>query len=126
MPKQRTVLSVIACIVIAGPALGATIPYDGAYAGERSLTSGDTRSCGGQESVTVTITGNTLKLTSNEWRDLPMRFDPRPDGSFGGAFEDPSGYLVNVRGEATGTAIDVDFVKFGSGCEVHWHLEKNG
>jgi hypothetical protein len=115
----------MACIVIAGPALGATVSYDGAYSGERSLTNGETTSCAGQESVTVIVTSSTLKFTNSEWRDLPMRFDPAPDGSFGGSFEDPSGHVVDVRGDATGTAIDADVSNWGTGCEHHWHLEKN-
>jgi hypothetical protein len=115
----------MACIVIAGPTLGATNSYDGTYSGERSLTNGVTPFCVGQESVTVIITGSTLKFTNSEWRDLPMRFDPRPDGSFGGAFEDPSGHVVDVRGEATGPAIDANVFNYGNGCEHHWHLEKN-
>jgi hypothetical protein len=116
---------VMACIVIAGPALGAANSYDGTYSGERILTNGATPYCVGPESVTVSITGSTLKFTNSEWRGLPMRFTPRPDGSFGGAFEDPSGHVVNVRGEATGTALDADVRNYGSGCEHHWHLEKN-
>ena len=78
-----------------------------------------------QESVSVIITGSTLKFTNSEWRDLPMRFSPRPDGSFGGSVEDPGGHVVNVRGEATGTAIDADVSNYGTGCAHHWHLEKN-
>ena len=125
MPKPRTMLSVMACIVVAGPALGATNSYDGTYSGERSVTTGATPYCAGRESVSVVITGSTLKFTNSEWRDLPMRFDPRPDGSFDGAFEDPSGHVVAVRGEATGTALDADVRNYGSGCEHHWHLTKH-
>jgi hypothetical protein len=40
MPKSRTVLSVMACCVIAGPTLGAPNAYDGAYWGERSTING--------------------------------------------------------------------------------------
>jgi hypothetical protein len=123
MPKSRTVLSVIACIVIAGPALGAADSYDGTYSGQRFPTSD--ASCAGQESVTVVITGSTLKFTNSQWRDMPIRFNPGPDGSFGGAFEDPSGDVVDVRGKATGTAIDADVFNYGTGCEHHWHLDKN-
>ena len=119
------VLAAMVGIVMAAPALGATNPYDGAYSGERVLTNGATPFCAGQESVTVSITGSTLKFTNSEWRDLPMRFTPRPDGSFGGGFEDPSGHVVNVRGEATGTALDADVLNYGSGCEHHRHLTKN-
>jgi hypothetical protein len=54
MPKSRTVLSVIACLVVAGPALGAAVSYDGTYSGERSPTNGVTSVCAGQGSVTVT------------------------------------------------------------------------
>ena len=125
MPKPRTMLSVMACIVIAGPALGATNSYDGTYSGERSVTTGATPYCAGRESVTVVITGSTLKFTNSEWRDLSMRFNPQPDGSFGGALEDPGGHVVDVRGEATGTAIDADVLNYGTGCGHHWHLEKN-
>jgi hypothetical protein len=82
-------------------------------------------SCAGRESVTVIITGSTLKFTNSEWRDLPLRFDPKPDGSFGGALEDPGGHVVDVRGEVTGTAIDADVLNYGNGCEHHWHLDKN-
>jgi hypothetical protein len=66
-----------------------------------------------------------VKFTSSDWRDVPMRFDPRPDGSFGGSFEVPGGNDEEVRGEATGTAIDADFRNYGNGCGHHWHLEKN-
>ena len=125
MPKPRTILSVMACIVIAGPALGATNSYDGTYSGERSLTTGETPYCAGRESVSVVITGSTLKFTNSEWRDLSMRFNPRADGSFGGALEDPGGHVVDVRGEATGTAIDADVLNDGTGCGHHWHLEKS-
>jgi len=55
-----------------------------------------------------------------------MRFDPRPDGSFGGALEDPGGHVVDIRGEATGTVIEADVLNYGNGCKHHWHLEKNG
>jgi len=105
-------------------AAAATNAYDGAYSGERSPTAGGTH-CAGLEPVAVSIAGSTLKFTNSEWRDLPMRFDPRPDGSFDGAFEDPSGHVVAVRGEATGTALDADVRNYGSGCEHHWHLTKH-
>jgi hypothetical protein len=124
MPKPRTVLSVIACILIAGPALGATASYDGAYSGKRYLTNGATPACARQESVSVIITGSTLKFTSSEFRDRPMRFTPRPNGSFAGAFDDAD-HVVDVRGEATGTAINADVLDYGTGCEHHCHREKN-
>jgi hypothetical protein len=109
----------------AEPSVTAAETFDGAYSGEQSLTNGATPFCAGQESVTVVITGSTVKFTNSEWRDLPMRFDPRPDGSFGGAFEDPSGHVVDVRGEATGTALDADVLNYDSGCGHHWHLMKH-
>jgi hypothetical protein len=124
MSKSRTAFPVMAFIVIAGPALGATNSYDGTYSGERSLTNGVAPFCARQESVTVIITGSTLKFTNSEWRDVPMRFTPRPDGAFGGSFEDPGGHVVDVSGEATGTAIDADVLNYGNGCGHHWHLEK--
>jgi hypothetical protein len=125
MPRSRTVLALIACIVMAGPAaLGATISYDGTYSGERSPTIAGTPSCAGQESVTVIITGSTLKFTNSEWRDIPFKFNPGPDGSFSGVLDDPAGHVVGIRGEATGTAIDVDVFNYGKGCDHHWHLEK--
>jgi len=114
----------MACIATAGPALGATISYDGTYSGRRSPTIAGTPSCAGQESVTVIITGSTLKFTNSEWRDIPFKFNPEPDGSFSGVLEDPAGHVVGIRGEATGTAIDVDVFNYGKGCEHHWHLEK--
>jgi hypothetical protein len=124
MPRSRTMLPVMACIIIAGLTLGASNSYDGTYAGKRSLTDGNTPFCAGQENVTVTITGSTLKFTNSEWRDMPMRFNPRPNGAFGGSFEDPGGHVVDVSGEATGTAIDADVLNYGNGCGHHWHLEK--
>jgi hypothetical protein len=124
MLKWRTVIPVTACtVVIAGFAL-ATNSYDGTYAGERSPINGNTSFCAGQESVTVIIIGRTLKFTNSEWRDIPMRFTPRPNGAFGGSLEDPSGHVVNVSGQATGTAIDADVLNYGTGCGHRWHLEK--
>jgi hypothetical protein len=75
--------------------------HDATYSGERILTNGATPYCVGPESVTAVITGSMLKFTNSEWRDLPMQFDPRLGGSLGGAFEDPSGYVVIVRGEVS-------------------------
>jgi hypothetical protein len=124
MPKPRTMLLVMAGIVMAGPALAATNSYDGTYSGERSLMSGESRFCAGQERVSVSITGGTLKLTNSEWRDLPIRFTPSPDGSFGGTLESPGRAVVAVRGVATGTVIDADVLNYGNGCGHHWHLEK--
>jgi hypothetical protein len=114
----------MACIVIAGPALGATNSYDGTYFGEQSLTNGAAPLCAGRESVTVIINGSRLKFISRELRDFPMRFDPRRDGSFAATIEDPGGYPLQVRGIATETAIDLDLFNYGNGCEHHWHLEK--
>jgi hypothetical protein len=114
----------MACIATAGPALGATISYDGTYSGERSPTIAGTPSCAGQESVTVIVTGSALKFTNSEWRDIPFKFNPEPDGSFSGVLDDPAGHVVGIRGKATGTAIDVDVFNYGKGCEHQWHLEK--
>ena len=125
MPKPRTMLSVMACIVIACPTLGATNSYDGTYSGERSVTTGAAPYCAERESVSVIITGSTLKFTNSEWRDLLIRFNLQADGSFGGALEDPAGHVVDVQGEATGTAIDADVLNYGTGCGHHWHLEKS-
>ena len=128
MPKLRTVLSVMVCSVIAGPTLGAPKSYDGAYSGERALfwTNGETQSCVAQGNVTVTIAGSTLKFTTSDWRNVRIRFAPRSDGSFWGSLEDPTGHVVDVRGEATGTALDADVFNYRTGCAYHWHLNKNG
>jgi len=104
-------------------AAAATNAYDGAYSGERSPTAGGTH-CAGLEPVAVSIAGSTLKFTNSEWRDLLIRFNLQADGSFGGALEDPAGHVVDVQGEATGTAIDADVLNYGTGCGHHWHLEK--
>ena len=45
---------------------------------------------------------------------------------FAGAFEPKSGHLVEIRGEATGTAIDADVSNYGNGCGYRTHLDKNG
>jgi hypothetical protein len=124
MPKSRTALS-LTWIVIAGAALAATNSYDGTYSGEQSLTAGEPRACARDESVTVIITGSTLKITNGELRGFPMKFEPRPDGSFAGSFQAPSGILAEMRGAVTGTAIDADVSNYGNGCGYHMHVEKN-
>ena len=88
----------------------------------------------------VATVNNTLYFTADDgvhgrelWRTdgtpantcLVKDINPGPDGSFGGAVEDPGGHVVNVRGVATPSTIDADVLNYGNGCAHHWFLEKN-
>jgi hypothetical protein len=105
MFKSRHALSVLACMVIAGSAFGSDNSYNGVYLGNRTLTKGDAPLCGSQEIATVAVSGNTLKFTDSEYRNLMLRFDPAPDGSFITAYKGAHGAVVDVWGMATGKAL---------------------
>src|SRR5271168_904314 len=73
------------CLAVAGiPALGAEHNFDGVYTGKRSLTKGSAGpTCPAEDSVSVTIQGDTLTFTNSAYKNHKECFSPAPDGSFG-------------------------------------------
>lgn len=124
MFKSRHALAATTCMVVASPAFGSDNSYNGVYLGNRTLIKGDAPSCVSQEIVTVAISGAMLKFTDREYHSLMLRFDPARDGAFTTAYEGAHGAVVDVRGLATGMALEADVRNYGSGCEYHCRLEK--
>ena len=80
MSDHRLALSLIAGIALAAPARGAEISFDGTYAGERVLTTGDPAACVSKEAVSIVIHGDELRFTNNKVTDRVIGFSPQADG----------------------------------------------
>jgi hypothetical protein len=106
----------------AGPALGAEHRFDGAYSGKRSLVKGSGPTCPVEESVSVTIHGETLTFTNSILKKFTIAFYPNRDGSFGQIYVDEGGHTVNIKGRVTGDVIEADVTN--PPCEHHWHMQK--
>jgi hypothetical protein len=123
----RRVLPVICGMIylaITGPCSAAENTFDGVYSGKRVLIQGNAGLCPGQDDVSVTILGNTLKVTNSALRDFVLSFNPHPDGSFNQIYQDTGGTAVLIKGRVIGDILDADVTNEGSPCKHHWHLTK--
>ena len=116
------------CLAVAGiPALGAEHTFDGVYSGKRVLTKGSSGpSCPNEDSVSITIDGETLTFTNSVLQKFAQPFYPGPDGSFGETYTDAGGAVVHNHGRIVGDVIDADVTNYETNppCEYHWHLKK--
>jgi hypothetical protein len=116
------------CLAVAGiPALGAEHTFDGVYSGKRVLTKGSSGpSCPAQDSVSITIDGETLTITNSVLKKFTQPFYPGPDGSFGEIHTDAGGSVSHHHGRIVGDVIDADVTNYETNppCEYHWHLKK--
>jgi hypothetical protein len=108
--------------LVAGPALGVEHKFDGVYSGKRSLVKGSGPTCPAEESVSLTIRGETLTFTNSVLKKFTIAFYPNPDGSFGQIYVDEGGDTVNIKGRVTGDVIEADVTN--PPCAHHWHLQK--
>ena len=111
------------CLAVAGsPALGTEHGFDGIYSGKRVLTKGSAGpNCAEEDTVSITIHGQTLTFSGSTLRDFTEPFYPKSDGSFGQIYTGEGG-PARYHGRIIGDSIDVDAT--GPLCEHHWHLKK--
>jgi hypothetical protein len=123
VPKRRIRLWIcgLAFLAIAEPAAAAADPFDGVYAGKRTLVSGP-RNCPGDESVSVTIQGEVLTFTNSQLQNYPLDFEPHPDGKFALQHVDIGGDIVDIQGRITGSVLEADVTN--PPCVHHWRLER--
>jgi hypothetical protein len=110
-------------LAVAGiSAQGAEHNFDGVYTGKRSLTKGAPGpTCPAEDSVSITIQGDTLTFTNSAYKDKKEYFHPAPDGSFGYNLV-VQGQVVIYNGRIIGDVIDADTTN--PPCGYHWHLKK--
>src|SRR5215471_17771211 len=113
--RRRLMLLLILAMIcfLAGPALSAEPEhkYDGVYTGKRSLTKGTaSTTCPAEDNVSVTITGETMKITINKHKYI-MSFYPKPDGSFGQIPMSSGSGFVHYHGRILGNVMDGDTEK---------------
>jgi hypothetical protein len=116
----------LTCLATVGTALAGS-PFDGVYTGTMVLTNGSAPSCLPSGGVTITISGNDMKLVdSRSVRKFVLELDPALDGSFIASYEDLADGVVDVRGGIAGNVVDADTSNYGNGCAHHIHVEKSG
>jgi hypothetical protein len=124
-PERRLAVSGICgiiCLVVAGTALGAENTFDGVYTGTRVLTKGSGPQCPAEDSVSVTIHGETLTFTNSALKNFLIAFNPHQDGSFSQVYVDVGGDAVTIQDRIAGGVLDADVTN--APCEYHWHLKK--
>ena len=110
--QKIAVIGGITCLAITGPAMGAGSPFDGDYAGKRSLMDGSpSAQCPVEEDVSVASRDGALTFTDSEFQNFGVGFDPRPNGSFN-----------QVSGRIIGDPLEADVAN--DICTHHWHLRK--
>jgi hypothetical protein len=122
---RRTLLTLagIAWFAVAGAALAAGNTFDGVYVGKRSLTKGPDSLCSTEEEkVSVSIDGETIRVTDSDINRFALAFHPGQDGSFDENYTDKEGDTVKVRGRVIGDVLDADV--YYSPCGYHGHLKK--
>jgi hypothetical protein len=130
-PKRRPMLSLafgMTCLV-AGSALGAEPEhkYDGIYYGKRSLIKGTASAmCPAEDSVSLTIKGNSMTFTDSALKKFTEPFEPHPDGSFSRIYIDAGGAAVEYLGHIVGDIIDAEVTNYLTSppCVYRWHLKK--
>jgi hypothetical protein len=68
------VVSSVACLAIATPAVEAGDSFDGNYTGKRILTNVPADDCPAEENVSVTINGNVLTFADSALQITPLAF----------------------------------------------------
>ena len=120
----RLIVYGLTCLAIAGAAAAADTQFDGIYVGARVPTKGSTPQCSPRESVSVTISGNTLQFTNSKLQHFGLAFEPRPDGSFDMTYNDVGGTTVDIQGGVAKGVLDAHVVDYATSCEYQWRLEK--
>jgi len=110
----------IVCLLSAGLALGAEGTFDGVYTGKRVLTKGPKPPCVDEESVSVTIHGDTLSFTDSALRNVVIGFEPQQDGSFTRIYT--GGATVLIEGRIVKDLMEADVTN--GPCQHHWSLKK--
>jgi hypothetical protein len=122
----RAIVYGLAYLVTAGPALAADDQFDGVYIGTMELTNGSAPGCLASGAVSITISGNNMKLVDSRSHAFALRFDPALDGSFITSYQGLADGLVDVRGGVAGKVVNMDTTNYGDGCAHHVHAEKSG
>jgi hypothetical protein len=122
----RPIVYGLTCLAIVGVALGADNQFDGLYIGTMVLTNGSAPLCAPSGTVSITISGNNLKVVDSQSHTFALRFDPALDGSFITSYQGLADGVVDIRGGVAGNVVDINTTNYGNGCAHHLHAEKSG